>query len=329
MRKPSMKKLFHPFVARTFCLLVAVGALAAVPARAQVPQDTTFTGRLVGVNGTPLPSPVNLELRIFDAEVSGTQLYSEQHLGVVLDASGGFSVQLGLGTSPSGSYGPALFSQPDRWLEVVVGAEVLSPREIIGAVPWSLIAKQANQVVPDPSAPRFEDCGNGTVADHKWGLQWEKKTGNQFDATVTCETVDCPNPHYIGNTYQFATASSGVRDGGAFLDFIARLNGEFDPDAADGCFANRCDWRIPSISELQTILIGPEAAPGQAATCSAGPCIDPGFAAVGGATRNSAYWGNRVDDPGRYAAQFQNGNVFLFSHTTNLFVRAVRTGGCH
>jgi len=121
--------------------------------------------------------PVELELRIFDAETSGTQLYSEQHLGTVLDATGGFSVQLGLGTSPSGTFDADLFSDVARWLEVVVDAEVLAPRQALAAVPWALVAERANDVVRDPSAPRFEDCGDGTMADHQTGLQWEKKTG--------------------------------------------------------------------------------------------------------------------------------------------------------
>ena len=80
-----------------------------------------------------------------------------------LDATGGFSVQLGLGTSPSGTFDAALFADVDRWLEVVVGIEVLTPRQVIASVPWALVAQQANQVVPDPNGP-LKDCGDGTVA---------------------------------------------------------------------------------------------------------------------------------------------------------------------
>ncbi len=72
--------------------------LLAAPAFAQVPQDMTFTGRLVDNLGDPLAGMVSLELRIFDADTGGTQLYSEQHLFIPLDVTGGFSVQLGLGS---------------------------------------------------------------------------------------------------------------------------------------------------------------------------------------------------------------------------------------
>ena len=115
-----------PFRSGAVWFALLTSTLLSVPGFAQVPQDMTYTGRLVDGGGTPLAGPVNLELRIFDAETAGTQLYSEQHLGTVLDATGGFSVQLGLGTSPVGTFDAALFSDVDRWLEVVVGAVVLT-----------------------------------------------------------------------------------------------------------------------------------------------------------------------------------------------------------
>jgi hypothetical protein len=145
----AMKKLFRlraPWIA---VLLMCL----AVPALAQVPQDMTYTGRLVNERGKALSGPVDLELRIFDAETSGTQLYSEQHLNEPLDASGGFSVQLGLGTSPSGPFDAGLFSEVDRWLEVVVDGEILTPRQIIGSVPWALVAERvASQGGPPGSS---------------------------------------------------------------------------------------------------------------------------------------------------------------------------------
>lgn len=147
------------FRTRARWLALLALTLLAAPAFAQVPHDMTYTGRLVDGGGSPLTGPVDLELRIFDAEFGGTQLYSEEHLGVVLGATGGFSVQLGLGTSPSGDFDADLFSEVDRWLEAVADAEVLTPRQIIGSLPWALVAEQAlvaeaaNKIVQDPSDP--------------------------------------------------------------------------------------------------------------------------------------------------------------------------------
>lgn len=325
------------------CLRMLVLALVAAPAFAQVPQDTTFTGRLVDGAGAPLIGPVDLELRIFDAETAGTQLYSEQHLGTSLDPTGGFSVQLGLGTSPSGTFDAALFSGTNRWLEVVVGVDVLTPRQIIGSVPWALIAQQANEIVPSPNAPRFEDCGDGTVADHQTGLQWEKKTGT-VGSQVVCETAGCPDLHDVNNVYEWSNTGSDV-DGNAFTDFLARLNSDLtligpttseqahgDPsDDPAVCFAYHCDWRIAALGELRTILIGPGAAPGQATTCSA-PCIDPDFAAVGGPTAPGWYWSaSTFTAPASYGwfADFQDGDLSIVDKGADLYARAVRAGSCH
>jgi hypothetical protein len=159
LEKENAVMMKRPLRSRV-CRVAVVGVtLLAVSAFAQVPQDMTYTGRLVDAGGSPLAGPVDLELRIFDAEFGGTQLYSEEHLGVVLDATGGFFVQLGLGTNPSGPFDADLFSDVDRWLEVVADGEVLTPRQIIGSVPWALVgeralvAESANKIVPDPSDP--------------------------------------------------------------------------------------------------------------------------------------------------------------------------------
>lgn len=305
----------------------------AVPAFAQVPQQTTYTGRLVDDLGNPVSGPVDLELRIFDAAAGGTQLYGEEHLGVALDATGGFSVQLGQGSSPSSSFDAALFSDTDRWLEVVVDAEVLTPRQPIASVPWALIAQQANEIVPDPTAPRFEDCGDGTVADHQTGLRWEKKTGTPAPfSPIDCGSVVCSDPHEVNNVYVWSGTGTEP-DGNAFTDFLARLNGEFDPDAATGCFAGHCDWELPTVSQLQTILIGSEAAPGQSGSCFTAPCVDPAFAAVAGPTVENRYWSSTTDllDPSLawYASFNLPGTVDGLTKMGLSYARAVRPGACH
>jgi hypothetical protein len=319
---------------------IALLMMAASPIVAQVPQDTTFTGRLVNDSGSPIAGPVDLELRVFDSETSGTQLFSEEHLGVPIDSDGGFAVQLGLGTSPSGSFDADLFSDVDRWLEVLVGTEVLTPRQIIGSVPWALVAERVAPPPSDPNiTPRFEDCGDGTVADHKTGLQWEKKTGTLV-GPVNCDTVPCPDSHDVNNRYHWSLDSLYGPNGGAFTDFLTSLNSGVvvttsaealgDPAVEPKPFGS--DWRLPTIGELRTIMIGPQAAPGQPLTCSAAPCIDPGFAAVGGPTA-SFYWSasNYADDSHvAWGALFGDGVAALGSKVSGVgYVRAVRAGWCN
>ncbi|MEE2662543.1 MAG: DUF1566 domain-containing protein [Myxococcota bacterium] len=178
-------------------------------------------------------------------------------------------------------------------------------------------------------AVRFEDCGDGTVADHDTGLLWEQKTGTPA-ASVECSVTICTDPHDVNNIYAWSITGTAP-DGGVHLDFLARLNGDHDPVAANGCFANDCGWRLPKIAEFQTILVGTASAPGQSGSCDAPPCIDQAFAALGSPTASSDHWSasSVPSFPGvAWLASLGGGLVYgdgkAFAHS----VRAVRAGSC-
>jgi len=114
---------------------------------------------------------------------------------------------------------------------------------------------QAKFPMTSCAAPRFVNNGNGTVTDNLTGLQWEKKDNLDGTANLT-------DPHDGDNSYTLAVAGS-TGDGTAFTSFLSTLN--------SGCFAGQCDWRLPTIAELQTIEDL-----SQSCTLS-NPCIDPIF----------------------------------------------------
>jgi hypothetical protein len=132
----------------------------------------------------------------------------------------------------------------------------------------------------------------------------------------------------VNNSYSWSSSGTAA-DGTLFTTFLATLNGgdytspSAGQDVSNGptvCFANHCDWRIPTIAELKTII--ETSAPG----CHSGSaCIDPAF----GPTQASYYWSSSswaVDPNDAWFVFFSYGNVSHYLKTTGNYARAVRSG---
>ena len=142
-------------------------------------------------------------------------------------------------------------------------------------------------------SPRFVDNGNGTVTDNQTGLMWEKKT--------TANVADA---------YVWSTGTAP--DGPVFFDFLGRLRCTNSTDGSCG-LAGHYDWRIPNISELQTIL-----------DCSQPNCIDPIFGPTAPFYVSST---TDLNHPSTvWVLYFGNGSVFTQAKNLPQQVRAVRGG---
>jgi hypothetical protein len=112
---------------------------------------------------------------------------------------------------------------------------------------------------------RWLDNGNGTVTDNLTGLVWQK-------------TDDLGGLTDKDNTYGWTDGGDADltdEDGTVFTDFLANLNTGVGFSGANG-------WRLPTVAELQTILL-PELYP-----CGTSPCIDQ--TAFGPTDASSVYW---------------------------------------
>lgn len=79
----------------------------------------------------------------------------------------------------------------------------------------------------------YTDNGDGTISDIKTGLMWEKKS-------------DDGGIHDKDNTYTWASGAGFSADGTIFTEFLSALN-------AAGGFAGHTDWRLPNLTELESI----------------------------------------------------------------------------
>jgi len=163
----------------------------------------------------------------------------------------------------------------------------------------------------------YKDNGDGTITDNNTGLMWEKKDESSgiHDKDNTY-TWGMPDPPYTMN-------------GTMVTEFLATLN-------TSPCFAGYCDWRIPNVKELQSIVDyeirypGPvvNAAFHNAAGCTG--CTDVRLASCS-CTRSSYYWSSttyRNSTLGAWGVYFTDGTVGLSGeHKDFSFaVRAVRGG---
>jgi hypothetical protein len=153
--------------------------------------------------------------------------------------------------------------------------------------------------------PRFTDNVDGTIADTKTGLQWEKKSN---DSSI----------HDQDNVYTW-TGSPFEPDGTAFTSFLTTLN-------SAPCFAGHCDWRLPSVTELQGLVDYGRFAPAIDAVFNTG--CKPGCTVVTcSCTVFDYYWSvpTLADLPGfAWNVDFNYGYVNGFDKTLSYAVRAVR-----
>lgn len=208
---------------RVALIAALAGAALVLPGVSRAaPPFLNYQGQILDPNGSPINGGVTIDVGIWNDPNStdpvADRLYTETHVGVsVID--GVFELQLGIQTAPLG-IPTSVFSAGDRWLEVAVNGETLSPRQRFLSVPYSFHAEQCvdAQTLQGLGAGNFlsvstqtlEDlsCLNGQVSS--WdGLSWVCRSAAGLDAGGLVPVSQIPA---IAITNVYVVADIAARD---------------------------------------------------------------------------------------------------------------------
>lgn len=146
------KKLLVIFIVLAMLSLGVIGVAAQTggetPETAQTALGTGFTyqGYLEDDSGNPLTTTCDIQFRLWDALVSGTQIGNVSYADGVDIKSGYFTARVNTGNE----FGSAAFAGDSRWLAVSVSCPVgstpvsLTPRQALSAVPYALSARSVH-----------------------------------------------------------------------------------------------------------------------------------------------------------------------------------------
>ena len=136
--------------------------LTTLQAEAAVPAVVTHQGRLFDTQGDPVVGPMDIKFTIYDAELAGTELWTET-ISVDLD-EGYFSVRLGEQTVLD----EVVLDGTIRWLGITVGADPeMTPRAAVASVPYAMFAGDVRGDI-HPNSVEIEGFGPVIDASGKW-----------------------------------------------------------------------------------------------------------------------------------------------------------------
>ena len=139
-------------------LLLTLLSITNTTVFSAVPTTINFQGRLTDSIGQSLNDTTNLNFSIFDTATGGTALWTETHTNI--------SVLNGMVNITLGSYTvltPDLLKIYPLWLEVQVESDILSPRQLLSATPYSIIAVDSLKL-SGKTYDTFLSTTGGTVA---------------------------------------------------------------------------------------------------------------------------------------------------------------------
>jgi len=124
------------------CGLVGVAQQRTTSVNPTVPPLIPFASVATDEGGSSLSGVVNITFSLYAAQQGGVPLWTETQNNIQLDATGHYSVQLGI-TQPNGVPTTLFTTGEARWLGVRMAEQVEQPRALLLSVPYALKAGDA------------------------------------------------------------------------------------------------------------------------------------------------------------------------------------------
>jgi len=139
----SLNTLAFVFLSFALVLVLPVFAIA----QTAVPMLLNFQAELRSPStGEPVPDGTySMLFRIYDVESGGSPLWEQVHstlYGNPVQVANGM-VQVLVGSGTGDPLTASIFNEADRWLEVRVEAETLTPRQRLTSVPYSIVSENS------------------------------------------------------------------------------------------------------------------------------------------------------------------------------------------
>jgi len=152
-----------------FALSLAAQTASSGSASSQVPPLIPFSSVATDEGGNSLSGVVSITFSLYTAQQGGAPLWTETQNNIQLDATGHYSVQLGI-TQPNGVPTTLFTTGEARWLGVQIAEQVEQPRVLLLSVPYALKAGDAATIGGLPpsafvlAAPPFGSATSSSAA---------------------------------------------------------------------------------------------------------------------------------------------------------------------
>lgn len=188
--------------------------------KSSIPPQINYQGYLTYENGNAVDTSLTIICRIYNTDSLGSNLWDETHNNVEVK-KGIFNIILG-NTNPIPD---SIFASTERWLEIEIGSEKLTPRTKLTSIGYSFTAEKANTadyatntVYADTADYAFSTLINyvdsAKVSTNSYKLEGQASSYYKNASNINTGTLDnarlSPDVSLLGQTIETSEITNGT-----------------------------------------------------------------------------------------------------------------------